>query len=352
VGCDFLFFPPIRITLGMGEIRCCQQLCSGLDHPMATNESLPGSVQQAGSDVGKTVDLIVKTTVILAAVIYGCGFLVISIHQFRYGLVELNPLRPRVLAAGIWFLFFATIPFVLEIEGNSIKSSSPERERWLGKRSTPFFFSTLSCFFLGMTLANAAFDIPTDVGQAGPSTLTILLVMAVSAALVFADQWKRFPHWLAVLGSLGFGFLLFSCGFRDLFYYHHQSVASIALWFMVLSFFAHAEMQSRHWKFQTGNWKQSVAWAIAAVAGFSSIYYPQMKPSWGGGEPVPATIYFNKDSLVLQGRSVSAKIVDETDAGFYVIGGSDKRATFIPRSEVAMVYYSDDSSGPFIMKTK
>jgi hypothetical protein len=40
----------------------------------------------------------VKAAVVLAAVIYGCGFLVISIHQFSYGLVELNPLRPRVLA--------------------------------------------------------------------------------------------------------------------------------------------------------------------------------------------------------------------------------------------------------------
>ena len=40
---------------------------------MATNESLPGNVQQAGSDVGKTVDLVVKATVVLAAVIYGCG---------------------------------------------------------------------------------------------------------------------------------------------------------------------------------------------------------------------------------------------------------------------------------------
>ena len=318
---------------------------------MATNESLPGNVQQAGSDVGKTIDLIVKATVILAAVIYGCGFLVISIHQFRYGLVELNPLRPRVLAAGIWFLFFATIPFVIEIEGNSIKPSSPERERWLRKRSTRFFFSTLSCFWLGMIVAYA-FDIPTDVGQAGPSTLTIILVIAVSAALVFADQWNRFPHWLAVLGSLGFGFLLLSCGARDLLSYHHQSVATIALWFWISGFLAHGEMQSRDWKFQIGNWKGSVLLGISAVVAFSSFYYPQMKPSWGGGEPVPATIYFAKDYLVLQGRIVSAKIVDETDAGFYVVGGSDKRATFIPRSEVAMVYYSDDSSGPFIMKTK
>jgi hypothetical protein len=318
---------------------------------MATNESLPGNFQQSGSDTGKIIDLIVKATVVLAAVMYGCGFLVLSIHQFSYGLAGLNPLRPKVLAAGIWFLCFATIPFVLEIEGRTIRSSSLGHERWLQKRSTGFFFSALSCFWLGMILGYA-FDFPSDVGQAGPSTFTILLVMAASAALVLADQWNRFPHWLAMLASLGFGGLLMYCGVNDLLSYHHQSVASIALWFMVWSFLAHGEMQSRSWKFQIGNWKQSVLLGITAVACFSGLYYPQMKPSWGGGAPVPATIYFAKEALVAPGRSISAKIVDETDGGFYVIGGNDKKATFIPRSQVAMVYYSDDTSGPFILKMK
>jgi len=319
---------------------------------MATKESLPGNLPQSGSDIGKIIDLMVKAAVVLAAVIYGCGFLVISIHQFRYGIAEMNPLRPRVLAAGIWFLFFAAIPFVLVIEGNAIKSSSsPERERWLGRRSTRSFFSAVSCFWIGWIVAYA-FDIPTNVGQAS-WTLTILLIaMAVSAALVFSDQWNRFPHWLAVFASLGFDFLLLYYGVRDLFFYHHQSVASIALWFTVSRYIALGEMGSRSWKLEIGNWKQSVGSGIGAVAAFSSFYYPQIKPSWGGGQPVPATIYFTKDSLVMPGRSVPAKIVDETESGFYVIGGSDKRATFIPRSEVAMVYYSDDNSGPFIIKTK
>ncbi len=318
---------------------------------MATNESLPGNLRQSGSDTGKIVDLIVKVTVVAAAVIYGCGFLVISIHQYSYGLAGLNPLRPKVLAAGIWFLFFITIPFMLEIEERFIKFSSPERERWLSKKSTRFFLSATSCFWLGMILTYA-FDIPTEVGQTGPSTITIILVMAVSAALVCADERIRFPHWLAVLASLGFGGLLMYCGVRDLFTNHHQSIAAIATWFMFVTSFAFDELQSRSWKLKIGHWKQSLGLGFLALAAFSSFYYPQMKPSWGGGAPVPATIYFDKNSLVLPGQSMSAKIVDETDGGFYIIGGNDKKATFIPRSEVAMVYYSDDTLGPFFMKPK
>lgn len=54
----------------------------------------------------------------------------------------------------------------------------------------------------------------------------------------------------------------------------------------------------------------------------------------------------------MPGRSVSANILDEVDSGFYIIGGNDKKATFIPRCEVALVYYTDDASGPFVLKTK
>jgi hypothetical protein len=318
---------------------------------MATNESLPGNPLQSRADTVKIIDLIVKATVILAAFLYGCGFLVISIHQYSYGIAEMSLLRPKVLAAGIWFLCFAAVPFVLVIEGRYIKSSSPDRERWLRERSTGFFFSAVSCFWIGMFLA-ATFDLRMEAEPTGPSSGTIVLVMALSAALVTADQWKRFPHWLAVLASLAFGGLLVFCGIRDLLYSHQQSPASIALWFIVSSFFASTEMQSRSWKLEIGNWKQSVTLCIGTVAGFSGLYYPHIKPSWGGGAPITAIIYFAKDSLILPSRSVSANILDETDNGFYVIGGNDKKATFIPRNEVTLVYYSDDASGPFVIKTK
>jgi hypothetical protein len=320
------------------------------DH-MATEELVTSNLPRPGPDAGRVVDLVVKATVVLAAFLYGCGFLVVCLHQYSYGLVETNPFRPRMLAAGIWFLGFIAVPFLLVNEGRTIKSPSPGREEWLRRRSTGFFFSSISCFWLGMILGTA-FNFQIDAGPRWPSTGTIFLTMAVSAALVTADQWKRFPRWLAVLASLAFGGLLIFCGVRDLISYHGKSAASVAIWFIGLSFFASSEMQSRSWRFQAGNWIQSFALSITAVGVFASLYYPQIKPSWGGGAPVPATIYVTKDSLVLPGRSISAKVLDETDSGYYIIGGDDKRATFIPRSEVAMVYYSDDASGSFVAKTK
>jgi hypothetical protein len=51
-------------------------------------------------------------------------------------------------------------------------------------------------------------------------------------------------------------------------------------------------------------------------------------------------------------QSVGALLVDESDAGLYVVGKNDKEATFIPRSAVGLVYYSDDVSGFSLAKPK
>jgi hypothetical protein len=317
---------------------------------MATNLPATGADQQTGPDLAKMIDLAAKSAFIFAAVLYGCGFLVTSIHQYNYGLVAVNPLRPKVLAAGIWLLVFVTIPFVLVMQEGEITPSKPEHEQWQRRRSTTFFFSAAAEFGIGVVLSNA-FNLPPD-GPKGPSLITICLVLIVGVILVFADQLKQFPHWLAVSGSVAFGGIVMYCGFRDAFIWHRPSAAFIALWFIAATYLVTLEIRYRSWKFKLGYWIQCVSFSIGAVTAFSTAYYPNIKPSWGGGSPIPATIYFTKDSLIMPSQSVAAKIIDETDGGFYIIGGSDTKATFIPRSAVAMVYYSDDSKGAFITKSK
>jgi hypothetical protein len=58
------------------------------------------------------------------------------------------------------------------------------------------------------------------------------------------------------------------------------------------------------------------------------------------------------DSGILPGQNVGVLLLDETDAGFYVVGAKGGKATFIPRIEVGLVYYSDDSSGSLLSKQK
>jgi hypothetical protein len=42
----------------------------------------------------------------IAIALYATGFLTVSIYHSQFGFVGTNPFRPRVLAAGAWFLLF------------------------------------------------------------------------------------------------------------------------------------------------------------------------------------------------------------------------------------------------------
>lgn len=180
----------------------------------------------------------------------------------------------------------------------------------------------------------------------------VLPVVVGVGVLVFMDQWKHLPRMIAPIMSLGLVGFLLVFGVREGFTHHHASEAAITLWFLPLGFFAHNEISSRSWTIRSGNWQQSLSILITLLLAFASSYYPHLKPSWGGGAPIPVTIYFSKDSIILPGQSAGALLIDESDAGLYVVGKNDKKATFIPRSAVGLVYYSGDVSGFSLAKPK
>jgi hypothetical protein len=64
----------------------------------------------------------------------------------------------------------------------------------------------------------------------------------------------------------------------------------------------------------------------------------------GGGIPISVVMYFNKESAIKPNQNVSARLIDESDAGFYIVGPGERKAIFVPRNSVSLVYFSDDSS--------
>jgi peptidoglycan/LPS O-acetylase OafA/YrhL len=181
---------------------------------------------------------------------------------------------------------------------------------------------------------------------------TATLIMVGVGVLVFLDRWQRFPKLVSPIASLLlFGFLIVY-GCREVFEYRRASGAATALWFLVAGLLIYREGASRSWILWAGNWLQTLSFSILGVLVFALSYYPHISSSWGGGSPIPITIYLSKESMVTPGQSVAVLLVDESDAGLYVVGRGDKKATFIPRSGVGLVYYSDDVSGFSFAKPK
>ena len=56
------------------------------------------------------IEYLSKLTAVIAAATYISGFLVVSIHNATFGLSALNPLKPKILTAGAWFLLLLILP--------------------------------------------------------------------------------------------------------------------------------------------------------------------------------------------------------------------------------------------------
>jgi hypothetical protein len=62
-------------------------------------------------------------------------------------------------------------------------------------------------------------------------------------------------------------------------------------------------------------------------------------------------VYLSKGSPVFAGKQVPAKLLDEEDTGFYIVPKQEKRAIFLPRSAVALIYFPDRPSDFTLLRT-
>ena len=250
--------------------------------------------------IERSIDVIAKLSTILSVAVYGCGFLVSSIYQSEYGFSETNPFRPRVLSAGIWFLIFLGIPFLLNIEFRNISLNSKRFQTWIQKSSSRSFYFAVASYWFGVILS-PMFEVPQEPpnGSRIFSSLAAFLILLVGCALFTIDFWGVIGMRISEVSSVAIVVYLISRGARDAFLYKRASGATLTLWILLLGWLTLGELNSRSWKWKVENWLQSGSLGIATVITFATFYYPGMKYSWGGGSPIPATLYFTKESAVM-----------------------------------------------------
>src|SRR5438094_6767355 len=76
----------------------------------AVNETL---MDNATAQAVSWIEAAGKGTALLLGTIYGAGFLIVSIHHAKYGIVEFSALKPRVFLAGAIFVFLVAIAAVV-----------------------------------------------------------------------------------------------------------------------------------------------------------------------------------------------------------------------------------------------
>ncbi len=302
---------------------------------MAPPASQPAGFSPGFSALPTVVDIWSKGIAGAAIALYVSGYLVISLHHSEFGFTETNPFRPRILSAGAWFFFLSAIPVVLVVNQRRQLGNS-----WLrfAQFLYPFY---MGCAFLSIP-SQVIFELSGTDRNYQFFWWKLILGLALVGLLVFLIEWKRAPRWVSASASVVFVIFAALSIIHDLMETKRFDIGAITLWFFGVGVVTWLETStgSRENLAATG-WARAAFTALGVLFVFATFYYPHIKASWGGGSLVPVTIYFSKESPLKAGQSVSVLLIDESDAGFYIVSNKDSKAIFVPRSAVSMIYFSD-----------
>lgn len=298
-----------------------------------------------------TVDLASKLAASLLISVYAAGFLITSLHTSVYGFAAINPLRPKILAAGAWFLFFVAVPMMLATAMRRQVFASLDKEDWLSLGQLVITY-TLLCNGLGFS-AVTLFDYPAPASTPMPiwaTTLsTGLLVVGLTTVWIISTSAKvhraRLGATIVIVAWFLYNFASSSSTLSE----NHFEPYHVTVWFFALGVLIVAALRMNRMNPQL--WPQAMFIVLVLLGIFARYYYPRIESSWGGGSPVSVVLYLSKDSPVAAGKQLQAILIDESDAGYYIVPAHEKNAIFFPRSAVSLVFFADKTSDSPLLHT-
>jgi hypothetical protein len=280
--------------------------------------------------------------VLFLAGIYGSGYLVVSVYHASLGLNELSPLRPKVVFAGVLFLSLTAYAafldwYVQSVFWNDVKD--------LVNKVLKVAYLVLAqfCFYLFAAAPMMVLFRET----AAPSSIWItggFVVILVSLFFVLAfHQAHRLPwmqRWISgrtitpvciiLIVALAASLLKYGGLFRQFMIF---LVAVTVVTRVILTLIKKGNIPD----FQ--EWSLIPLLVVLPILIFGTWVYPHMRAAFGGGEPTQADLWLTLPDGNKGVQKVRAKIVDETDSGFYLIEDGEARVRYVPRSAINAVVF-------------
>jgi hypothetical protein len=302
----------------------------------------------------EAVDSASKAAVVGLLTIYVLGFVIVSLHNAKYGFSDLNPLKPRIMAAGTLFTFFCIYPIALARGFFSHNLQlSPEQRFSRGLLATLNFLS--SCIFSALVLATLYEAKPVEVGKpargwvAAVEIVILIALLAIWGWLMGLGRayFQKHPMKIAIAAL---GLVIFLLAY--LYSYSDRAIPfAVALWFFAVgtgwTLIRESFKAPKERRFTSSD---LLAPMLGLLVLFGTEIYPRVRPSWGGGSPTPVFVYLSRDSRILPNQQFAADMLDDSDGGVYVVKHGEKQAIFIPRAAIAAMYFSDKPLGPEFLK--
>jgi hypothetical protein len=301
------------------------------------------------------IESLTKWTATCLVALYSGGFLTTSIYYGRFGFRDLSPLKASVLAAGVWLMVTLGWPvycayLTLRIGSSSATGIAVRAEQWLSL----YWICRLSAFFAGGTLLSLDPSTPWNFWWKPWWTKSMVVLMAaiISMAVVAAAAVSRKATTSRLLAIVSL------ITFTPVVVYSWPASGTLSLDGLTLILFGYGlgymviardfrrtlpTSPQRFWLFCSST-------VIAAITVFATIIYPHIQAAWGGGAPISVVLYMSKDSRLMPNGQLGAKLVDESESGYYVLSSGRQDAIFVPRTAVSTVVYSDKPLDPVLFQ--
>jgi hypothetical protein len=290
-----------------------------------------------------SIDIITRSTASAVLIVYALGFVILGFHDARYGVVQFSPFRARIVLVGFVFAALVTLAagarhyrfaYLAPLE-SVVKDTDPSRRM---ERDTVL---TAGFIFTALVMAN------------------VLGMFLIRAPALHDNTWRwRVPAFLALYG-LGFAIFAFvnktfsKTPLRAVF----LSLGAFAILFAAVSNLTSSEAFGSlaiifalvGWH---GTWIRRSKTALEYAADFRNwasallilwLYISQvfssLPPRWGGGQPTPVVIFQNAPAPWSPSNPMDALLLDETDQGLYVLLSPNGKAFFVPRGNVASIFF-------------
>lgn len=313
-------------------------MCVLPKHPMATPAQ---SAFPPQAEWRPQLEALSRTLTALLVLTYGFGFVILSVYEAQFGIMQFNPWRARIFLVGFTFTVLTALPvaalhYRLAHYGPLqpvVDISDPSLLQW--KETFLIFgfgYTAAIIAFLTSIFAVAPARQPTSSHKWLPFLVFVGFWCMLFGLSVAAKNFKSHPAAMTyAAGAL-------ACAFLGIIYYQSQQFALLTIWAWS------AGVSIRSLGFAPNRLRTALDFrnwiAMLVLLGFySSTIFELFPPKYGGGSPVTATLILQKPVAWFDSTIAETSLIDENDQGYYVVAPGKKRALFIPRNDITSVYY-------------
>jgi hypothetical protein len=304
--------------------------------------------------LGANLELVTRATATIFVVLYAIGFIILAVHDAQFGIVQFSLLRARILLIGSLFTALVMlsagalhyrlgyIAALKEVYDNT----EPRLQRYRDLLLMAHFVYPASLMALifnpvvfPFTLNNWWFTPEDDPWWHAAAIYGAFVVMGLGN-FVIAKGFSEHPKRAAVFG-VGGAFTLIS----GLYLFGSKNIANLTLFLFLAGLNA---LQIKRNPDRTRYAMDFRNWSVplALIAMFIFGIFGNVRPGLGGGAATPVILYLNTPVEWLDSKAASLLLVDETDQGFYVLTAPTGKAFFLPRSNVASMYFGTKDDLP------